>query len=131
MRSTAHVIRYYESWWEGEHLFLQTEACDGNLRDLCKELADSRPTRAALSESTAANNPLAKGHSGREAGLTARAWERAGPISLGLPGSGVATTNAPNQAPRQRARSRAGSRNRRGSDPSPMMFVDADEDHSV
>lgn len=90
MRSTSHVIRYYESWWEhggdseGYHLFLQTEACDGNLRDLCKELANPNKSPAELRENLS-SNPLTQPGRAPGPGASAAAWEAAGPVSLRLP----------------------------------------------
>jgi len=38
-----YIVRYFASWVEDERLFIQTELCDGSLKDCLHELRKSRP----------------------------------------------------------------------------------------
>jgi len=45
----SHVVRYFNSWLDGDHLFIQTELCDASLEDVLKRGCDvvSEPAHVA------------------------------------------------------------------------------------
>merc|ERR1719271_1120466 len=45
-----YIVRYFASWVEDERLFIQTELCDGSLKDCMLELRQSRPHDPRLSQ---------------------------------------------------------------------------------
>jgi len=45
-----YIVRYFASWVEDERLFIQTELCDGSLKDCMLELRQTRPHDPRLSQ---------------------------------------------------------------------------------
>jgi serine/threonine protein kinase len=44
-----HIVRYFSSWYEDGRFFIQTELCQGSLRDYLKELCGKHPIEARCS----------------------------------------------------------------------------------
>eukprot|EP00746_Dinoflagellata_sp_MGD_P002715 gnl/MRDRNA2_/MRDRNA2_105314_c0_seq1.p1 gnl/MRDRNA2_/MRDRNA2_105314_c0~~gnl/MRDRNA2_/MRDRNA2_105314_c0_seq1.p1 ORF type:complete len:551 (+),score=77.14 gnl/MRDRNA2_/MRDRNA2_105314_c0_seq1:64-1653(+) len=58
---SPHIVRYYTSWFEDGRLFIQTELCEGSLRDYLKQIASRSDPRCTVAEITEILQHCAKG----------------------------------------------------------------------